>query len=218
MKIQIPISKFVREYERLHSNSTTKSLFNINANDISIILICSLYHHKNISKEQFHSYFNKYKSKQCSLTRFIKTYKCKINNKWYNDMNFTSILLDICKLENHKNISFDDFLVYLNLGFNKNKNWCLNYVGSKIFIPILNSICLHRHQDLLSAFGFLISNDTMENYINHEIQMIDSLNTKNDIEYLILSYKKLIYHFLIKTSPKLNIVTLNTLDIMFKNV
>lgn len=172
--MNLPIKELLKEFEHsnYHGEIITTSL-DIQGKDISILLLCLLFHNKLLTKKQLCAYFNKYDEKSSrkenpsykddTLTRRINTYHSKINDKWYNDYNFTSILLDICKDEcTNYEMSFDDLLKYLNIGFSKNKNWCIDFVTFNIIKPIIEYYDVEKSYKILNKFGLDI------NYLTYE--------------------------------------------------
>jgi len=172
--MNLPIKELLKEFENsnYHGEIITTSL-DIEGKDISILLLCLLFHNKLLTKKQLCAYFNKYDEKSSrkenpsyiedTLTRRVNTYHSKINDKWYNDYNFTSILLDICKDEcTNYEMSFEDLLRYLNIGFSKNKNWCIDFVTFNIIKPIIEYYDVEKSYKILNKFGLDI------NYLTYE--------------------------------------------------
>lgn len=63
-----------------------------------------------------------------TLNKRKNNYHCKINNKWYNDESPRYIFDDLSQLIPQTNISFNEFIKYIQLYENKNYNYCLNII------------------------------------------------------------------------------------------
>lgn len=129
-----------------YHNNRIYSALGIELQDISIFLLIVLYHNNLITRQQFCTYCNKYDHDSTfysknELTRVVNTYCSPITKNWYNDASFTYILYDSCSQANCKweDISVEQFLQYLNLGFNRNRNWCINHLAFKYIKPLLHS-------------------------------------------------------------------------------
>lgn len=144
----------------------------IESKDLSVMLLVLLYHNKKITRKQLSIYLNRYSEKstytdwtgttynQDFLSRTIRTYHSKVNDQWYNDYNFTAILMDLIDDCESFEIPIDQFLTYLNYGFSMNRNWCVNYFGLSIVKPMIS----HGHDafDVLQDWGFDIEHISYE--------------------------------------------------------
>lgn len=122
----------------------------VDDNDIAVMLLCTLYHNKRINKTSFCNYMQKYQSGE--LTRTFESHHSRLSDKWYTECSFVYVLYDNVKLITNPefNIPADIFIDYLNLGFNKKRNWCVNYIETKLFAPVFGHH--HYHKDLVSDF------------------------------------------------------------------
>lgn len=158
-----------------YASDTISSDLHIENKDLSVFFLCLLYHNKLITKKQLTVYCNRYndeveiKNYQGSvfrthyLTRRINTYHSNITDKWYNDCTFPFILHDavMCKCTD-LNMTISDFLLYLNHGFSRNRNWCVDYLAYSIIRPITSIYDEHLKFKVLAAFNIGID------YISYE--------------------------------------------------
>jgi len=154
--MKIPYKKLIVE---LHRDYYARTDFDIDDQDISILLLVLLYHNKKITTQQLCCYFKKYnelddKSNKM-LSRRINTYHSKINDKWYSEEYFdeilTQVVYDTCKIED---MTIDDFLKILNIGFSRKRNWCVDYTVMSIIKPIISYYNIDRSFDVLKDFDF----------------------------------------------------------------
>ena len=98
--------------------------------------------------------------------RHVNTYHCRINDKWYSGENMLTILKDAfsfvmfpMKTRIDFEMELDEFLKYLNLYLNKNRNYCIDFLQSEIVEPIIDNFkhSAGRHYGILESFG--ISSD-----------------------------------------------------------
>lgn len=80
--------------------------------------------------------------RQGKLLRYVENYHAKgLNGKWYNGYDFLNVLEEIHnEMCNDRIMSLDEFLKYLNLLLNKNKNFCIDYVYNSIVKPLIERI------------------------------------------------------------------------------
>ena len=102
----------------------------IDSDKISVLMVCILYHNGKISRESFIAKMQQYFQKNM-LSRKVGTYHSVVLDEWFNDVTMDSILIQ----EAHetcieKDISIENYLKYLNLGFSRNKNWCVNFIDT----------------------------------------------------------------------------------------
>jgi len=102
----------------------------IDANKASVLMLCILYHNGKISRESFIAKMQQYFEKNM-LSRKIGTYYSVVLDEWFNDVTMDEILIQ----EAHetcveKDISIENYLKYLNLGLNRCKNWCVNFIAT----------------------------------------------------------------------------------------
>lgn len=123
------------------------NLTNIEDRDISVLMLCILFHNNKISRESFTKRMNRYRStdRSLSLTRVVGTYKSKLLDKWYEQVCYTNVLVEevlgTCCGSNGGNVdlTIEEYLKYLNIGFNRNVNYCVDYLAFSIFKPIMES-------------------------------------------------------------------------------
>ena len=177
-----PYKTFLRNIGINSSSDTVYSVLDIETRDISILLLCLLYHNKLITQKQLCLHCNRYqeiktdeitKYTEYSLSRRLNTYHSKITNTWYNDCNFTYVLYEDC-LEKCINttMSIDELLKILNIGFSKNRNWCVDYIAFNIIKPIINYYDKNYSYNFLKEFGIHIDFMTYEEAdIKHDLSL-----------------------------------------------
>lgn len=119
---------------------SNKYISNISDKDISLLMLCILLHNNKISQKSFTNKLKTYFIND-QLKRHINTYKSKVNDKWYQDEKITNIFID--EVENtciEKNLTIEQYIKYLNIGLNKNKNYCIDLISFNVIKPILNNI------------------------------------------------------------------------------
>lgn len=126
--------------------------------DISVLMLCILLHNNKITQKSFTSrmkqYYetvpNSFGNQVPKLERRLGTYKSELLNEWYSDIPLTNVLVDEVTEEcKTKDLRVEDYLKYLNLGFNKNKNYCVNFIALNVFLVIIE----HYNRDF--AYKFL---------------------------------------------------------------
>lgn len=134
----------------------------INDKDISLLMLCILFHNGKISQKSFTSrmkqYFetvkNNYGGQNPKLSRKIGTYKSEILNRWYVDISLTNVLVDevveTCRI---KDLTVNEYLKYLNLGLNKNKNFCIDVIAINVFLKVIESYDKDWAYDFLNNCG-----------------------------------------------------------------
>jgi len=118
----------------------------------TILLISFLHHYKKINDEKLKAMFKSLR--EGKLLRRINTYHCKINGKWYNDESMSSILLEcyheLCPKED---MTLEAFLKYLNLYYNKNKNYCIDVVYFSYIEPFIERFEQYPNKQIIKGFG-----------------------------------------------------------------
>jgi len=114
----------------------------LESKDFIILMLVVLYHNKKISRKQFSIYCNRYfnSAPDILLHRSIKTHRSIFTGKWYNDTSFLTVVLEGILEYKHQlifDINIVDMLDYLNIAFNRNKNWCINYIALSWIKPII---------------------------------------------------------------------------------
>ena len=134
---------------KLITNFYNKSIKDRN---IILLIIINLHIDKKINDAKLKALFKNYRNK--TLTRFVKTHHCTINDKWYNDENMKQIYLDVYEDMPKKDLTIEQVLPYLNLLLNRNKNYCIDFIYKQYVEPITSSIyCLNDEQiDLFNSF------------------------------------------------------------------
>jgi hypothetical protein len=112
---------------------------------ISILSLCILYHNDKISRKSFTSRVNKYKGHEnfndCHLSRKVNLHKSQLLDKFFTDTIITDVLLSEVILTtdfNNRDLDIELYLKYLNIGFSKNRNYCIDFISLNVFKPILN--------------------------------------------------------------------------------
>ena len=116
----------------------------ISANAEALILTIFLHKHEKINRDKMMAMFTAIRSDK--FCRQVNTYHCRINDKWYNGENMLTILKDAfsCVMFPMKTrVDFEmelaEFLKYLNLYLNKNRNYCIDFLQSEIVEPIIDN-------------------------------------------------------------------------------
>lgn len=150
MTINFEYLYFKIHTENRYFNGYFTNNTNIDDKDLSIISLCILYHNNKISRESFIKRLNN----QESLKRHLNTYKSTILDKWYDDTVITNVLIqEVKETCNDLNLSIDKYLEYLNIGFSKNKNYCIDYLAFQIFKPAMNNYDKDWVTDFLNSCG-----------------------------------------------------------------
>ena len=116
-----------------------------------------IFMHKNgiINREKMIAMFRSLR--EGTLLRYVNTYHCNINDKWYNGESMIDVLEDVfkgAKPIQHEQIDFDEMLSYLNLYLNKPKNYCIDYIYSRFVNPLIQSFGGYARQlDTIQSFG-----------------------------------------------------------------
>jgi hypothetical protein len=96
------------------------------------------------------------------LLRYLNTYHCKINDKWYGNESMTEVLTDVCEKANMqiRNLSLDEILAYTNLYLNKNKNFCIDHIYTTIIKPFIDRAKYDEYRTMeLGLFGTKLLNE-----------------------------------------------------------
>lgn len=111
------------------------------------------------------------------LLRKVGTYHNTINDKWYNDESMIDILEDTFTDLKHKIVKkempLEEFLKYINLLTNKNKNFCVDYFYFQIVERMLRQYVAN-----------------FENYDGTGFRCLHSLNSAYDFESKRLEWVK----------------------------
>lgn len=88
------------------------------------------------------------------LIRFVRTFHCGINDKWYSDESMFDVLINVHdEICNERIIQLDEFFYYLNLLHNKNKNYCVDNVYNTFVKPLINNIQNSANYQILKSYG-----------------------------------------------------------------
>lgn len=126
--------------------------------DVSVLMLCILYHNNIITKKSFTArmkqYYetvpNNFGNQVPKLERRLGTYKSEVLDKWYSDIPLTNVFVEeVMETCNTKDLSVEDYLKYLNLGLNKNKNYCVDFIAFNVFSVII------EHHNRGWAYKFL---------------------------------------------------------------
>jgi hypothetical protein len=205
-KLLIPYDSLINElktesnYDESYYGNENKYINDhiFDSNDISVMLLILLYHNNIITKKQYCVYINKYDT----LSRRINTYHSNITNKWYNNCNFTYILLDTVIIKyDISYINLKEFIKYINIGFSKKYSWCINYFKENIINKILDYYNKDLAYDILKDFKFNIRYETFEKYFdNNELSSSYCCEDCDGdfIEYMRHRYDEIYNHLEIK--------------------
>ncbi len=132
--------------------------YNIEREHRAFLIICFMEKKGMINKERRKSMFHSLREDR--LLRFINTYHCKINDKWYNSESMIDILMDVIGKSSEKsaNLSLDEVLAYANLFLNKNRNYCIDWLYESIIKPCVQSARYEYKgaENILAEFGLKI--------------------------------------------------------------
>lgn len=124
-------------------------------NNAYCVLVFALLHkYKIISDEKLKGVYSVIRKDK--FLRNIHTYKCDITGRWYNDEPIAEVVLHLVTEYNleDKYMDIQDFLWYLNLFLNKNKNYCINYIYLEYFKPKLKDLSewnINQVQQLINS-------------------------------------------------------------------
>jgi len=138
--MKIPIRRLINESVDFYYDNASSHI--LAANDFIILCLIVLYHNQKISRKQFTLYCQRYFNttdiwgrtcKGVPLNRRIKTCHSVFDGEWYNDVNFITLVANATQKSNlDYEILTKDILKYLNIGFSRNRNWCVNYIALSI--------------------------------------------------------------------------------------
>jgi len=165
--MRIPIRRLIKDSVGFGYNDNAYSNI-LSANDFIILCLIVLYHNEKISHKQFTLYCQRYfnKGEGISLNHHINTYHSVFDNEWYNDVYFITVVTNAAQKSGlNYDISMEDILKYLNIGFSRNRNWCVNYVAISWIKPVIykafsydNYLC----QQLVKEFDISVDFMTLE--------------------------------------------------------
>jgi len=94
------------------------------------LLLCILYHNKKINRASFLARMNG------EPTRRVHTYKSKVLNEWFSDVPLIDVLLQEATSCNNLDLTFEEYFEHLNLGLNRNRNYCIDVIAIGVFKSI----------------------------------------------------------------------------------
>lgn len=120
-------------------NSGYCNYSDIDNNDLAILAIFHLHQQKKINDERLNAYCKQYNNN--TICRKVKTYHCKINDKWYNDSStFTAIMDSYNELCIKQDLNLETMLTYLNRLLNKPRNYCIDHLYFSYVRPIITRL------------------------------------------------------------------------------
>lgn len=149
--MEIPFRILNRE---LQTSNNARGYFynntNIDNKDISVLMLCILFHNGKITRKGFTTRMNEFhKDNGASLKRPIGIYHSKILVEWFHKTTMTDILLlEVLGSCSDRDLSFERYLELLNIGLNRNYNYCLGFIAVGIYLPILK----HYNEDFKTEF------------------------------------------------------------------
>lgn len=124
----------------------------LESRNIILLILIHLHIDKKINDAQLKAFFKNYR--KGILDRFVKTYHCSINDKWYNEEPMLEVFFDIYNDIPNKDLTIEQVLPYLNLLLNKNKNYCIDFIYKQFVEPaiIFMNIYSDNSIDFLNSF------------------------------------------------------------------
>lgn len=110
--------------------------------DVSMLMLCILYHNQKISRKSFTV---RMQSEQ-SLDRRLKTYKSTILDEWFQDTRITDVLVQEAETCNNRDLTFEEYFTYMNIGLSRNRNWIVNWLAFSVFKTMLYSNAEHAYR------------------------------------------------------------------------
>jgi hypothetical protein len=98
-------------------------------------MLVLLYHGGSINRESFLALCKQHKAGK--MDRYINTYHCKINNKWYSDQPLFNVYLDVFYKANINKVSFKEILPHFMLYTGKGKNYTIDWVFYQFIEPLI---------------------------------------------------------------------------------
>jgi hypothetical protein len=145
------------------------NMSNIDNQDLSVIMLCILFHNKKISRERFVARMQQYfktKDSYIMISRRLGTYKSELLNRWYSDISLTNVYVEeVFETCTCNDLTIEDYLKYLNIGFNRNRNFCIDFIAFSVFRKVIH------HWDKNWAYDFLTScgiKDLNLSYLSYE--------------------------------------------------
>tara|TARA_R110000822_G_scaffold128195_28_gene263966 strand:- start:3632 stop:4255 length:624 start_codon:yes stop_codon:yes gene_type:complete len=134
------------------------------------------------------------------IFRALKTYHCTIQDKWYNDESYLTVLEDLTQLiPNNCTISFDEMMGYLLLRENKKRNYLLDCIYYEILEPLCNIHSVHDRMIALKSIDAEGFNPTLyESYDQMDDRgRLDGSYCCKDCDGCYSEYKASIYRSIV---------------------
>lgn len=179
---------------------------------MSMIMLCILYHNQKISRKSFTA---RMQAEQ-SLDRRLKTYKSIVLDEWFQDTHITDVLVQEAETCNNRDLTFEEYFTYLNIGLSRNRNWVVNWIAFSIYKAMLNADANHAYRfinasnlieispisyeeadrmyDLSSGFCCDDCDGDYYSYKQSKYQHYYRLNEKDVLKPLFEAFKKLKTH------------------------
>lgn len=164
--MKVPIRRLIKESVDFYYDNASSHI--LAANDFIILCLIVLYHNQKISRKQFTLYCQRYfnTNEGIQLNRRIRTCHSVFDGEWYDDVNFITLVANATQKSTLDfNISTEDILKYLNIGFSKNKNWCVNYIALSWIKPLIHKAFSYDNylcQQLVKEFDISVDFMTLE--------------------------------------------------------
>lgn len=130
--MKIPFNELI--YNISYENDYYACYNGIADETLSNLMLCILYHNKAISRASFLARMNGDK------TRTIQTYKSKVlHDKWFENMGLTGILIQEASSCAQRDLTFEQYFEYLNLGLNRGRNFCVEVIALGVFKAMLDN-------------------------------------------------------------------------------
>ncbi len=139
---------------KVTTNLISRATYSLIGNEVEVLLMIIFMHYNGVinDKKMFgmfkglrlnftnyyfgmFNYFPNYKPKNTvPLLRRLKTYHCKISDRWYNDEGMYTILQETFMYANitKKEMDSKTFMSYLNKFFGKGKGFCYDFINREI--------------------------------------------------------------------------------------
>ncbi len=164
--MKVPIRRLIFKSVDVYDDYVISKI--LEPNDFIILCLIVLYHNQKISRKQFTTYCQRYfnTNEGIQLNRRIRTCHSAFDGKWYNDVNFITLVANATQKSNlDYEISTEDILKYLNIGFSRNRNWCVNYIALSWIKPVIYKAFSYDDylcQQLVKEFDISVDFMTLE--------------------------------------------------------
>lgn len=121
------------------------------------LVIVSFHIQKKINDKKLNGMFRSLRDR--TILRKINVYNCNINNKWYSDEMFPSILLEVYnEICIKQDFDLEVILKYLNKCFNANRNYCIDWIYFNLVSPVIDS-CEYSYQSFEDLKSFNVESE-----------------------------------------------------------